>query len=159
MKAHSALGAVYASLGVGGLLAVILPGSSVSGGGAQPSCTSAGTAAGIFATVAGLAPRLFVVALMASGVRFGIGLGHVIWFTLVQEHVPKRVLGRVFSVDMLVSTGLFPLSIALSGPVVAAIGAPATLVAGGPPRRRPPSWHWCGEGALTLIPRGPAREP
>jgi hypothetical protein len=89
------------------------------------------TAAGVFATVAGLAPRLLVVALMASGVGFGIGLGNVIWFTLVQEHVPKRVLGRVFSVDMLVSTGLFPLSIALSGPVVAAIGAPATLVAGG----------------------------
>jgi hypothetical protein len=68
---------------------------------------------------------------MAAGVGFGLGLGNVIWYTLVQELIPKRFLGRVFSVDMLVSTGLYPTSIAVSGPIVGAIGGPATLVAGG----------------------------
>lgn len=81
--------------------------------------------------MAGLAPHLVVVAAMAGGVGFGIGLGNVIWFTLVQELVPNRMLGRVFSVDVLVSTGLFPTSIAVSGPIVGAVGGPATLVAGG----------------------------
>ena len=41
------------------------------------------------------------------------------------------MLGRVSSLDWLISIGLLPLSFALTGPVSAAIGAQATLVAAG----------------------------
>jgi MFS family permease len=127
----AALGAVYASLGAGGLLAVLLAGQANLSRHRAAIMYAGWTAAGVFAAVAGLAPHLVVVAAMAAGLGFGIGLGNVIWFTLVQELVPNRMLGRVFSVDVLVSTGLFPTSIAVSGPIVGAVGGPATLVAGG----------------------------
>ena len=41
------------------------------------------------------------------------------------------MLGRVSSLDWLISIGLLPLSFALTGPVSAAIGAQGTLVAAG----------------------------
>jgi MFS family permease len=127
----AALGAVYASLGAGGLVAVVLAGQLAIVRHRTALMYVSWTVAGLFAAVAGLAPTLGVVALMVGGVGFGIGLGNVLWYTLVQELVPKRLLGRVFSVDVVVSTGLLPMSIAASGPIVGAVGGPATLVAGG----------------------------
>ncbi|HJP66225.1 MAG TPA: MFS transporter [Actinomycetota bacterium] len=127
----AALGAVYASLGAGGLTAVVLAGQIGITRRRAATMYIGWASAGIFAAVAGLAPRLIVVSAMAAGVGFGIGLGNVIWFTLVQELIPKRVLGRVFSVDMVVSTGLYPMSIAVSGPLAGSIGGPTTLVVGG----------------------------
>jgi DHA3 family tetracycline resistance protein-like MFS transporter len=41
------------------------------------------------------------------------------------------MLGRVSSLDWLISIGLLPLSFALTGPVSAAVGAQATLVVAG----------------------------
>jgi DHA3 family tetracycline resistance protein-like MFS transporter len=45
--------------------------------------------------------------------------------------VPSALLGRVSSLDWLISVGLLPLSFALTGPVSGAIGARATLVGAG----------------------------
>ena len=53
------------------------------------------------------------------------------WATAKQRHVPAAMLGRVSSLDWLISIGLLPLSFALTGPVSAAIGVRATLVAAG----------------------------
>jgi len=58
-------------------------------------------------------------------------IGSIIWVTLLQQLVPRRLLGRVSSLDWLVSTGLVPVSFALTGPVSAAIGPGTTMVAGG----------------------------
>jgi MFS family permease len=57
--------------------------------------------------------------------------GTIVWATLKQRHVPRTMLGRVSSIDWLISIGLLPLSFALTGPVAAAIGTRATLVAAG----------------------------
>jgi hypothetical protein len=57
--------------------------------------------------------------------------GTIVWATAKQRHVPAPLLGRVSSLDWLISIGLLPLSFALTGPVSAAIGAQATLVAAG----------------------------
>jgi O-antigen ligase len=48
-----------------------------------------------------------------------------------QRHVPRTMLGRVSSLDWLISIGLLPLSFALTGPVAAAIGTRGTLIAAG----------------------------
>lgn len=56
-------------------------------------------------------------------------LGQVIWTTLLQQLVPRKLLGRVTSVDWLVSTGLVPVSFALTGPAAAAFGPANTMVA------------------------------
>jgi MFS family permease len=57
--------------------------------------------------------------------------GTIVWATTKQRHVPAALLGRVSSLDWLISVGLLPLSFALTGPVSAAIGPRATLVGAG----------------------------
>lgn len=71
---------------------------------------------------------------MAAAGFVGIGAmtgGGIIWMTLLQERVPNQLLGRVTSLDTLVSFALVPLSMALTGPAAAFLGArPALLLAG-----------------------------
>jgi hypothetical protein len=57
--------------------------------------------------------------------------GMIVWATAKQRHVPAALLGRVSSLDWMVSTGLLPLSFALTGPVSGAIGVRPTLIAAG----------------------------
>jgi MFS family permease len=54
--------------------------------------------------------------------------GTIVWATAKQRHVPAALLGRVSSLDWLISIGLLPLSFALTAPVAAAVGVRATLV-------------------------------
>jgi MFS family permease len=55
--------------------------------------------------------------------------GTIVWATIKQRHVPASMLGRVSSLDWLISIGLLPISFALTAPVAAAIGARTTLIA------------------------------
>jgi hypothetical protein len=57
--------------------------------------------------------------------------GTIVWATLKQRHVPPALLGRVSSLDWLISIGLLPVSFALTGPVAAGLGARETLVFAG----------------------------
>jgi len=54
--------------------------------------------------------------------------GTIVWATIKQRHVPASMLGRVSSLDWLISIGLLPLSFALTAPVADLVGARATLV-------------------------------
>ena len=54
--------------------------------------------------------------------------GTIVWATIKQRHVPGTMLGRVSSLDWLISIGLLPISFAVTAPVAAAVGARATLV-------------------------------
>jgi DHA3 family tetracycline resistance protein-like MFS transporter len=54
--------------------------------------------------------------------------GTIVWATIKQRHVPIAMLGRVSSLDWLISIGLLPISFALTAPVAAAVGVRATLV-------------------------------
>jgi MFS family permease len=55
-------------------------------------------------------------------------VGTIVWATIKQRHVPSSLLGRVSSLDWLISIGLLPLSFALTAPAAALFGARATLV-------------------------------
>ena len=55
----------------------------------------------------------------------------VIWFTLLQRLVPGHLLGRVSSLDWLISIGGVPLSFAVVGPLASAFGVDATLIGAG----------------------------
>ena len=57
--------------------------------------------------------------------------GTIVWATIKQRHVPGSMLGRVSSLDWLISIALLPLSFALTAPVAAALGARTTLVCAG----------------------------
>jgi hypothetical protein len=54
--------------------------------------------------------------------------GQIVWGTLLHRHVPRELLGRVSSLDWLVSTSLIPISFAVAGPVGQSLGAETTLV-------------------------------
>ncbi|MGH2831054.1 MAG: hypothetical protein ACRDJM_11275, partial [Actinomycetota bacterium] len=69
-----------------------------------------------------------VAAAAAAVIGFGFEIGTVIWVTLLQELVPARLLGRVRSLDFLVSFALMPVSYAITAPVASAIGLTPTIV-------------------------------
>jgi MFS family permease len=54
--------------------------------------------------------------------------GTVVWATIKQHHVPGGLLGRVSSLDWLISIGLLPVSYALTAPAVSLVGVRTTLI-------------------------------
>lgn len=72
--------------------------------------------------------QLMAIAAVAGGLQ---GAGSIVWGTLMQTRVPTQLLGRVSSVDWMVSTALIPVSFALAGPLGEAFGAQAVLLAAG----------------------------
>jgi DHA3 family tetracycline resistance protein-like MFS transporter len=79
----------------------------------------------------GLMTSLWQAFIVGLGTAALFEFGQIIWTTLLQTLVPRELLGRVSSLDWLVSTGLVPLSFALTGPVAALLGAQATMIAAG----------------------------
>jgi DHA3 family tetracycline resistance protein-like MFS transporter len=80
--------------------------------------------------VAGYGLATAVWQLMVASLAFNAleTAGTIVWATAKQRHVPAHLLGRVSSLDWLISIGLLPVSFALTGPVSGAIGAQTTLV-------------------------------
>jgi hypothetical protein len=123
------LGAIFAAGGIGSILMAVAIGTL-----GQPRRTMTVMYASWALGVAGMAVYGFMTslwqALLASlFVHAMFELGQVIWTTLLQRRVPRELLGRVSSLDWLVSTGLVPISFALTGPVAAVIGPETTMVA------------------------------
>jgi hypothetical protein len=125
------LGLVFAAGGVGSVLCAVVIGQR----GLPRREITLMYAAWTLATLAvagyGLAAsvwQLMLVSLVFNGLETA---GLVAWATTKQRHVPAHLLGRVSSLDWLISTGLLPLSFALTGPVSAALGAQGALIAAG----------------------------
>ena len=57
--------------------------------------------------------------------------GLLVWATLMQRVVPAELLGRVKSIDWLVSTGLVPVSFAVTGPLAAWLGVENVMLGAG----------------------------
>ena len=70
--------------------------------------------------------------------------GTIVWATLKQRHVPASMLGRVSSLDWMISIGLLPLSFALTAP------AATRVRCSGDPRRVGPAGGAITLGALFL---------
>jgi MFS family permease len=122
------LGLVFAAGGVGSVLCALVMGQS---GLPRRDITFmylAWTAATL--AVAGYGIATSVWQLMAACLIFNAleTAGTIVWATAKQRHVPGPLLGRVSSLDWLISIGLLPLSFALTGPVSEAVGARETLV-------------------------------
>lgn len=66
---------------------------------------------------------------IAAAVGFGAsGFSNAVWFTALQERIPRAALSRVSSFDWLGSIVFQPAGFTLAGPFAAAIGVPATLL-------------------------------
>ncbi len=149
-----ALGAIFAIGGVGAVLMAIVVGQ-IGLPRRRVTVMYISWSVGVFLIAGfGLMTELWHALLLSAVGAALFELGSIIWVTMLQQLVPRGLLGRVSSLDWLVSIGLVPVSFALTGPVAAAIGAEATLVVGGV----------VGSilmGGLLLAPgvRDPEREP
>lgn len=65
----------------------------------------------------GFVDQLWIIIVLAGIIGATGGAGGVIWGTLLQRRVPRRMLGRISSLDFFVSLALMPLSTAIAGPV------------------------------------------
>jgi MFS family permease len=83
--------------------------------------------------VAGYGVATAVWQLMLVSITFNAleTAGTIVWATVKQREVPASLLGRVSSLDWLISIGLLPVSLALTGPLSGAIGVQSTLIAAG----------------------------
>jgi predicted MFS family arabinose efflux permease len=125
------LGLVYAGFGVGGVIAAVVSGSVH-----LPRNTSAlaflgWVVSGLGIAALGLASNILTVASLLAVVGFFNEAAQVIWVTLLQTHIPERLLGRVSSIDWFVSLSLQPLGLGMAGPLAGALGAGGALVLGG----------------------------
>lgn len=121
------LGLVLAAGGVGALVASIVTGQR----GSPRRPLAVVYVAWALATL-GLvgyaeADEVWQAALVSAGSVGCLVVGQILWESLLQRAVPGELLGRVASVDSFVSSGLVPLSLAITGPVAGALGAVATL--------------------------------
>jgi DHA3 family tetracycline resistance protein-like MFS transporter len=123
------LGLIFAAGGVGAMGAAVLMGQRGHPRRDVTSMYAAWTLATLAVAGYGLATaswQLMIACLLFNALETA---GTIVWATIKQRHVPASMLGRVSSLDWLISIGLLPLSFALTAPVAALIGAQATLVA------------------------------
>jgi hypothetical protein len=125
------LGLAYAGFGVGGVAAAVISGSV-----RLPRKTSSlaflgWVVSGLGIAALGLATNIVTVAALLAVVGFFNEAAQVIWVTLLQIHIPERLLGRISSIDWFVSLSLQPLGLGLAGPAAAALGVGGALVVGG----------------------------
>ncbi|MGZ4414180.1 MAG: MFS transporter [Gaiellaceae bacterium] len=122
------LGIVYAAGGIGAIAAAALMAQR-----GQPRrdltvmyvCWTVATL-----TVAGYGLARSTVQLALACLAFNAleAAGTIVWATIKQWQVPTALLGRVSSLDWLISIGRLPVSYALTAPVAGLIGVRATLV-------------------------------
>ena len=127
----SDLGLVFAAGGVGAVAAAFVVGQR-----GQPRrditwmylCWTVATLAVVGYGLAATIPQLMLACLLFNALE---AAGTIFWSTIKQRHTPSSLLGRISSLDWLISISLLPLSFAITGPVADVVGVRATLVGAG----------------------------
>ena len=131
--AHDSLGGATAwgLIGTAGGIGSVL-GAGVALRVRPPRPLFAGTlAVALCALELALLARPFPAAVIALAAALGFGatsFSNALWFTALQERIPREALSRVSSYDWLGSLALQPVGYALAGPAAGAFGISATLV-------------------------------
>jgi len=126
-----ALGAVLGANGVGGIVASTYASRQAAPRRPVQTIWTAWIIAGVAVVGLGVAPWLWC-AVLAAAVAWGtITYGNLQWFPLMQKNIPPELLGRVSSVDWMMSLALAPVGTLASGYIVTAIGARPTMIAAG----------------------------
>ncbi|MEY2242181.1 MFS transporter [Streptomyces sp. BF23-18] len=79
------------------------------------------------AVIIGSGAPVAVIAVLEAVTGVAVSLFFVTWETALQTHIPEAALSRVSSYDYLLSAGLMPLGLALTGPVSDSLGVRPTL--------------------------------
>ena len=126
-----ALGFVYSAASAGALISAFAFGQH--GVPRRPIVVAyVGWGLSIFAIGAyGLATNVAELVAFGFVVGAGMSVGNGIWGTLMHQLVPRELLGRVTSIDWMMSLSLMPVAAAASGAIAGAVSARATLVGAG----------------------------
>lgn len=128
----SALGLVFGAGGFGAVVTAAIFGQRGSLPGKPLTAMYLAWAVGMLGTAGfGVVTAVWQAMAVAFVTEASIAFLVVLWVTLVQRLVPDRLLGRVFSLDWMISIGGVPLSFAVTGPTAESIGHDATLIAAG----------------------------
>jgi MFS family permease len=126
-----ALGLVFAAGGAAGVVASLVVARLGAPRNRVTVLWTAYTVGGAAIACMALAPNVWVVGAL-SAVEIGLILyGDVLWVAMMQELVPKEMLGRVSSLVYLFAFALGPLGILAGGAVAASIGTRSALVVSG----------------------------
>lgn len=137
----SSLGFVFGAGGVGAVIAAAVFGQRGSLPRKPVTAMYLAWSLGMFGTAGfGFVTSVWQAMAVAFVTEGSITYLIVVWVTLVQRLVPDRLLGRVFSLDWMISTMGVPLSFAITGPTAEAIGHDATLI-----------WAGALGGTITLV--------
>ena len=130
-------GTLMACLGVGAVAGTLVAARRLTSARPMVVASASFIAAGVFVALMPFLGGLPGAAIAALLFGAGIGFGDIIVITLIQQWSPAAMLGRVMSLLMLASLGIFPVSVAISGLLVRAFGpvpffpaAGATLILG-----------------------------
>jgi len=126
------LGLVFGAGGVGSVAAAALMGQRGSLPRRPVTILYLTWALGMLMTAGfGVVTAVWQAMLVAFVAESAITVLIVVWFTLLQRLVPPELLGRVSSLDWMISIAGAPLSFAIVGPLASTIGADTTLVIAG----------------------------
>lgn len=127
----TALGLVFAAGGIGAIGAAALMGRRRLPRRTITFMYATWTLATVALTGYGLAVATWQLCLACLAFNALETAGTIVWATIKQSHVPSHLLGRVSSLDWLISIGLLPVSFALTGPAAALFGIRNTLILAG----------------------------
>jgi MFS family permease len=126
-----ALGLVLASGGLGGMIAALTVGHLGAPRHRVAFIWLGWGLSGVGVLGLGLAPDVWAAGAVAFATYGLDAIGNVLWNPLIQQQVPAEKLGRVSSVDYLLSFALSPIGLIAAGATAAAIGVRTTLLIGG----------------------------
>lgn len=124
-------GAVLAALGAGWLVGSLLAGSWRTPERFLPAMVGAWALGCLPLSIPALTSNPWAIGAGLAVYGALIGIGMVIWGTVLQEHVPLEMLGRVASLDFFISIAFMPLSIALTGFLTRHLATHTLFVAAG----------------------------
>lgn len=144
-----ALGIIYATNGAGGALASLYVRRRGAPRKRIGAIWAALVGAGISTLFLGLSPSIWMAAFFAGTLWGGATYGNILWLAMLQEEVPAELLGRVASLDWMLSLALSPLGMIAGGAAAGAVGVRMTLILSG-------ALAAC-TGGVILVPK--VREP
>ena len=127
-----ALGLVFGAGGLGSVLVGLTMGQRGSLPRRPLTVMYVAWAVGMLMTAGfGIATAIWQAMIFGFVAEGSIALLIVLWYTMLQRLVPRNLLGRVISLDWMISIAGVPISFAIVGPLAAAFGVDATLIGAG----------------------------
>ena len=126
------LGLVFAAGGIGAVAVAITLGQRGSLPKRALAVVYVAWSIGMFATAGfGVVTHLWQAMIVSLIAEAAISAVVIVWYTILQRLVPGSLLGRITSLDWMITIAGVPLSFAVVGPVADSIGAQTTLVVAG----------------------------